>query len=144
MPVSEAFVGYGSKIGYETSAGSGVYTTLGEVKSIKPGSPSAGEAEVTHLESPGGFKEFLATLKDGGEVAITINLVPSNATWTAIKSKLASGVREAWQIQLANTAASKITYAAAFVKQVEMGEISAESPAEATITLRIAGDWTWS
>jgi hypothetical protein len=56
------------------------FATIAEVTTI--GGPTLGMdvIEVTHHESPNGFKEKIGALKDGGEVTLDINYQPATAT----------------------------------------------------------------
>jgi hypothetical protein len=69
-------------IGYDSAfaIGSGdplTYTPVAEVVSITPPGMSRDAIAATHLKSPGGYKEFIAGMKDGGEGSFTLNWVPS-------------------------------------------------------------------
>lgn len=58
---------------------SATYTFIAEVTSISGPSISMDTTDVTTMES-GYWREFEATLNDGGEVNLDINYVPSEAT----------------------------------------------------------------
>lgn len=53
---------------------------VAEVTGITPPNISRETQDATHTESPGGYREFIAGLKDGGEVTTELNLVPDSAS----------------------------------------------------------------
>ena len=54
--------------------------TIAEVRDVTGPSLQQSTAEVTNHSSPGRYREFLATVIDGGEVTFEIGYVPSEAT----------------------------------------------------------------
>jgi hypothetical protein len=57
-----------------------VFASIAEVKGISGPGYSLDMIDVTHLNSPGGFREFIGGLIDGGEITFDINFIPSNPT----------------------------------------------------------------
>jgi hypothetical protein len=79
----EAFVGYGSQLQVGDGAtvpGPETFEAIADIVEITPGSMTTGVVEKTHLRSPNGHKEKLATLRDSGPFAIKGNWRPTNAT----------------------------------------------------------------
>jgi predicted secreted protein len=58
------------------SSGEG-YTTLGEVNSITGPSKTRETIDVTHLASDGGYREFIPSFRDSGEVSLELNFTVS-------------------------------------------------------------------
>lgn len=56
------------------------FTTIAEVKDISGPSLSLATAEATSHGSTGGWREFVGTLLDGGEITFDVNFVPTGAT----------------------------------------------------------------
>lgn len=56
------------------------FTTIAEVLDITGPELTLGTEESTNHSSPGGWAEFVPTVKDGGEVGFEVNFLPSNAT----------------------------------------------------------------
>jgi hypothetical protein len=79
MAASAASSGFGATFSYLSTAPS-TYTALAEVLSITPPSISVETTDVTHMGSDDGFREYIASLKDGGEVTVNMNYVESSAT----------------------------------------------------------------
>jgi len=75
--MSDADIGYLAKLGIEGET-PGEFPDLGvEITRIKPVGWSRDEEEVTHLQSPDGFKEFIAGMKEATPCEFDINWKPS-------------------------------------------------------------------
>lgn len=72
MAASEATIGLGTTFSYLVTAPS-TYAIVGEAVSIQPPQPVRETVDVTHLASPNGTREFIGTLRDGGEAEVTFN-----------------------------------------------------------------------
>lgn len=55
------------------------FTTIAEVKDIDGPGRTADTIEVTSMDSTGGYKEYIPSLKDGGEVSFDMNFTTSAA-----------------------------------------------------------------
>ena len=83
-----------AKIGYTTAfkIGNGatpeVFTAVAEVTNIKPPSMSRDAVDATHNQSSEGWREFIAGLKDGGEVSLDVNFVPGSATTLTLMAEI--------------------------------------------------------
>jgi hypothetical protein len=136
MAASAVKIAYGSSLQVETSAGSGVFQTIAEIRSVNKPNAQVDEVEVTHMASPGTAKEFVAGLTDFGTVDFDINWIPSNATDLFI---------EAWRAA-AETRSVKVIYNGgavdtfpAFVKDYSAGASSPGAAFQGKLTLRVAG-----
>ena len=71
-------------LGVEFAVGDGaspeVFTKVAEVLSVGGPSLSRDTPEATHTDSTAGYKEFIAGMKDGGEVTINMNFLPADAS----------------------------------------------------------------
>jgi hypothetical protein len=79
MAASAAVNGFGAIFAY-LSTDPSTYTALAEVLSVTPPSISVETVDVTHMGSDDGFREYVASLKDGGEVTVNLNYVEASAT----------------------------------------------------------------
>lgn len=83
-----------ARIGYQTLFKSGngaspeVFATLAEVTAITPPAMSRDTVDATHMESPGAWREFIAGLKDGGEVSLELNFIPGGTAASALTAEL--------------------------------------------------------
>ena len=76
--MSQAFAPRGTQ--FQHSPDGVTYTTVAEVSKIQNTGSKADLADVTNMDSPSAFREFLATLVDSGEISLDTNLIPGNAT----------------------------------------------------------------
>jgi hypothetical protein len=79
MAASAASAGFGTTFSY-LSTDPSTYTALGEVLSVSVPSITVETIDVTHMGSDDGFREFIASLKDGGECVVNMNYVEAAAT----------------------------------------------------------------
>lgn len=76
----------GAKIGTKTRflredpVDSGTFVAVAEVKSVGGPSLSRDAVEATTLESPDDYAEFIAGVKNGGEVSLVLNFRPEHAS----------------------------------------------------------------
>ena len=78
MPASASVNGFGTIFAYESAPS--VFTPLAEVLSVTPPSLNVETVETTHMGSDDGYREYIASLKDGGEVTVNLNYVEASAT----------------------------------------------------------------
>jgi hypothetical protein len=57
--------------------------------------------DVTHMQSPNGYKEFIAGLREGGEITFEGNYIPKSASQLASLSDFQAGTVSNWCIALA-------------------------------------------
>jgi predicted secreted protein len=89
MAASGAKSGFGTLIELSDGGATPVFTPIAEVLSIKGPSASRDTIEVTHMESPGGWKEFIGGLVEGGEITLELNFVATEASQSDLLSNLA-------------------------------------------------------
>jgi len=72
---SNAFSGVGTKFNRRNASGasSGVWTQMAEINSINGPNKSRATIDVTSLDSSGGYREFIASFRDAGEVTLNMN-----------------------------------------------------------------------
>lgn len=112
------------------------FTTIAEVGDITGPSMSADTIEVTSQDSTGGFKEYIAGFKDGGELSAPMNFVNSAAQEALIDDFLASTKRN---FQLVTTHGSP--YTATFAGYITAIDHSFPINDKATrnVTIKITG-----
>jgi hypothetical protein len=77
---SQAYIGWGSVLYVENAVTPGIYDEIHEVTAFTPPQTEAEEVDVTHFQSPGARREFIAGMIDSGEASATINYNPRD--WT--------------------------------------------------------------
>jgi predicted secreted protein len=85
---SQAKIGHGALFRIENDNSPASFTTIGEITSITMPSISRDAIDATHSESPNQWREFIAGLKDGGEVSAELNMVPGSAGTTLLMAQL--------------------------------------------------------
>lgn len=139
MATTEAFSAQQSYISVGDSDSPNSYTEIAEVKNIGGPNESADEIEVTHLRSPGSYREFLASFKDGGEIPCVANYIPANATHASgasgLRGLFASGDVRGWKITLAD---GTLLYFDGWVKALGT-PIQVGNAVELNFTIRVSG-----
>jgi predicted secreted protein len=77
MTATAAKIGYGAKFGIE-GVTPDTYVVVAEVTGIKIPSMNRSAEKATHLESPEGWEEFIAGMKNLGDASFNLNWVPSH------------------------------------------------------------------
>jgi predicted secreted protein len=85
---TSAKIGFGNLFKIGNGATPEVFTTVAEVTGIKPPKMKRDTVDATHMQSPNGWREFIAGLKDGGEVSVELNFVPGSATTILLMAEL--------------------------------------------------------
>jgi len=97
----------GGKIGNKTQfhmespAGSGNFVQIAEVKQLSGPTKSRGVADATHLETPDDYEEQVASIKNGGEVSLSLNFRPddiSQGALSGLDAAFEDGVTRKWKI----------------------------------------------
>jgi predicted secreted protein len=143
MAASEARSGWGGKVFLATDNTEATLTELAEVVNTTFPQDQTDEIEVTHLQSDGRRKEYVAGLIDGGEVTITGNYVPGGATdllLTAAKETADTRkVRFVIPDNSGTGAADWNIVTSCFVKQYAPDQMAAGEKIGFTAVLRITG-----
>lgn len=95
MP-SDAISSYGTQL--SMGAYGGGLTVVAELMDFAGPGVETGTEEVTPHGSDG-WKEFIATLTDGGEVTFDINMVPAGTSVAALWAALTDKVKRSFEVQ---------------------------------------------
>ena len=120
-----------------------VFTTIAELLDVDGPELTADSVETTHQESPNGWREFMAGLKDGGEVSFDLNHNPDNATHdasTGLVAELKNGVTRNYRVEFPPPS-SKAWVFPAFVTEFSPAGPLADRQT-ASVTLKVAGEPT--
>lgn len=101
MAASKARIGYGTLLQRRLSTSPDVWQTIAERVNISGPGMSRDAPDVTHMDSPDGWREFIAGLKDGGEIGVEGNFIPedeSHNAETGLLTEFDSDVRATWRI----------------------------------------------
>lgn len=133
----------GTYISFGDSASPNTFTEVGEMTSISGPTPDSEEIDMTHLRSVGGFREYLQSFKDSGEVSCEGNYLAGNATQdgaTGVRSLFLSGAVRGWKITFPD--ASYVTFDA-YVKSIGVNAAVGEKLGF-NFTLRVTGAPTFN
>ena len=136
--MSDAIAGVGATFKRSDMASSPVFTTIAEVNTINGPNLSRDTAEVTNLSSPGGYKEFIGTFRDGGEVTL-------NANWTIggyvdMKTDFETSSLVDYEIVLPDTGETTLSFSA-LVTALGM-TIPTNDKVSMDVTIKISGETT--
>lgn len=119
-----------------------VFTSVLEVKKISGPDIKKDFLEVTHMESPGSYKEFIASLRDAGEVALECNFLPAAAGQSVMLTDLESDTIRNYKILWPQHSSKSATFPGLVVgykPEHEVGGVSMVS-----FTVRVCGAITWA
>jgi len=86
---SQAFAPIGSELEIEIPVGSPAvltFTPIAEIQTIQRSGSKSDLVDVTNMQSTGGYREFLATLRDAGDVSFSGNYIPNDASQQALQT----------------------------------------------------------
>ncbi len=83
---TEANIGFTTML--HTDYGSG-FVIMAEVTNLTPPAMARDSVDVTHMQSPNGWREKIPGLKDAGEIGLELNFVPGGATFASLMAEMA-------------------------------------------------------
>ena len=113
MAESRARLGYGTILKRRTATSPLTYQELAEIHQITGPTLKRDVPDVTHMQSPNGFKEFLPGLKEGGDVTIEGNYIPEDASQnvsTGLMSTFFVDTRQHWILEIPDTGSPPIQF----------------------------------
>lgn len=117
---------------------------VAEVIDLTPPAMKRDTFEATHHSSPNKWREFRKTLKDGGEVKMTINHLPANSTHNAATGLLSDFANDStnptFTLVFPDTAATTWTFLGIITEFAPKSPIDDRMVAE--ITIKVAGQPT--
>lgn len=94
---SSAASSQGTQLSLLTSSPS-TYTLIPQIEGFTGPSTAQDYDEITNLDSSSGYKEWVATLRDGGAVSFTMIAKPGDATQGALETANVAGSLQAFKI----------------------------------------------
>lgn len=129
-------IGHGSKLEI-FDVGSPGWFEFAEIVSISGPSMTRDAVDATHSQSPGGWREFIPGLKDGGECTCEMNFVPANVTTAEILATFNSDSLISCRVSFPDSPATVWTFDA-FITAFEP-ETPLEDKMAATVSFKISG-----
>ena len=132
---------YGAILQYEDPDNANTFIAVVEIKDISGPGESLDTVDATTHTSPDANREFLAGLKDGGEVSFAVAYDPEDATGQAfLKAALRGRDKNTFRI-VSNTDNNAYRQFAAYVTQFEPKD-PVEGIIEADFSLKVTGGVT--
>lgn len=134
---------FGTLLKIGDGGGTEVFTTIAEVKDISGPSLKLDTEEVTSHSSTAGWREYIGTLLDAGEVTFTVNFIVTGATHSQTSGLLKDLKNKTLRnFQLVFPNVGNTTWAfSAYVTGFEPS-MPVEGALEADVTLKISGQPT--
>lgn len=133
--MSDAIASTGTQFKRGDGASPEVFTQIGEVITTPLPPLDSDEIDVTHLNSPAGYKEFLAGFKDSGVIEAPMNFVA--ADYELLLDDYNNGDNHNYQIVLPDSGATTLEFTG-YVKSLG-GEATTGDRVTATVGIRITG-----
>ena len=112
MAATEGTSGFGTLLKRGNGADPEVFTTIAEITGFSGPEPSLETIDATHMESIDGFREYLPSLKDSGEISFDFNFLPGNTNQRALYTDMVDAVRRTFQIVWSNSPATTYEFQA--------------------------------
>lgn len=139
--MTSAITGYGSKFGRGDGASPEVFTDIAECINITPPQLSRETVDGTHLQSPDQYMEYLAGMRDAGEVTFTMAYVASGTGQSDIRGDFDSNSTVNYKITLPNTATWEFT---GLITGIAPSELANEERVTESVTIKITGKPTFT
>ena len=118
------------------------YTPLAEVTNITPPELSRDAIDASHEESPNAWREFIAGMKDGGEVSLDLNFIPGNATTARIIATFSQDAAIDAKIVFPDSPATTWTFTAICTGFAPEAPI--DDKMSASVTFKVSGQPTFA
>lgn len=137
MSQTQAFCPAGTEIAFASIAAPTVFTPIGEVTSIKKSGQKRETDDATNMDSTSGYREYIGTIKDGGEYTIDYNFVPGNAGQASVSYLYESGDVVNWKLTMPNTK-GHFTFSA-FIAEYGNFDFPVDKKATASLKVKVSG-----
>jgi predicted secreted protein len=137
--MSQAFTFTGGAVKTGDAASPEVFTGVSEVQTVSFSGDKVDVVDVTHALSPGGNREFIATLGDNGTMQFTANWLPADTTHINLKTKRDAKAPINWQVTLVPSAV-KLSFAG-IITGIDRN-LDFNKEAKLTVKVKITGTLT--
>lgn len=136
--MTDALIGHGAVFAKVNATSPEDLTTIAEVTNISGPSLARDAVDATHMQSSEKWREFIAGLKDGGEVTIDMNFIPGNTTMATIRGLFDTDLVGQYRITWPDSPASRFGFEALCTG------FSPEAPVDgkmsASVTFKVTGE----
>lgn len=123
-----------------------LYSDIGEVIRIQPPGVTAETIDVTALNTTDAFREFIKSLKDGGEVTVVMHMDPATVAdaenQTLLKAEVEGTANSTARIEFSDGGPNVVFSGPA--TGWTPGELTADGKIELTFTMKVSGKPTWA
>ena len=98
--MSQAFSGFGTAVNLQTLSSPYVFDLIEEVQTVEFTGSKVDLVDVTNMQSPTAYREYLATLKDAGELQFTANFLPAATGQGLLQGAFESRGVQSWTVVL--------------------------------------------
>lgn len=117
-------------------------TTIAQVRDIGGPGVSMDTIDVTTHDSTDAWREFIAGLKDGGEVSLDLVYDPDNASQTLLRTDLDARTVNTYSITLTDATPATITFSCLVTAFEPSAAVEDELGLSAT--LKVTGEPVWA
>jgi predicted secreted protein len=135
--MSNAFAGVGTEFQRSTGETSGAedFVSIAEINSISGPNKTRGTIDVTSLDSSGGYREFIASFRDAGEVTLEMNFTRDG--FEDLNDDFESESSKEYRIVLPDTGNTTFTF---FGYVINLGmAIPTDDKVTASVTIKVTG-----
>lgn len=111
------------------------WANIAEVNSIQGPNKSRETIDVTSLDSTGGYREFIASFRDGGTVQLTMNFTRS--TYDTMNDDFESDTAQSYEIVLPDDENTSLEFVG-LVTEVPLS-ITTDDKVTANVTIKVTG-----
>jgi len=129
-----AFTGIGT-VFYRQNPSTSAWEVIANINSISGPSSSRETVDVTTLDSTGGYREFIGSLRDPGDISLSMNFLV--ATYTTMKEDFESSTLRNYRIVLSDTDSTTLEFEG-LVTDLPL-EVPLDDKVSADITIKISG-----
>lgn len=115
---------------------------IAEITSVTPPSPTTETVDATSHQSPGGWREFIAGLIDGGEGTIALNWLAGSPSDTALSAMAVSRLTRPFRVNVPGATVSQDITGNCIVTAYERDGVSIDDKMASTVTIRTTGPIT--
>jgi predicted secreted protein len=98
--MSQAFSGFGTAVNLLGAGSPPAATQIEEVQTVEFSGSKVDLVDVTNMNSESAYREYLATLKDAGELQFTANFIPDATGQGLLQGAFESRAVQSWQVVL--------------------------------------------
>lgn len=133
--MSDAFSGVGAQFKRGDGASNEAFSAIAEVNNIGGPNKSRATIRVTSLDSVGGYEEFIASFRDGGEVQLNMNFTRDG--YVDMNDDFETDTLVNYQIVLPDTGETTFDFSA-FVTNID-NSVPMDDKVSMDVTLKISG-----